>query len=164
MAHPTRRHRSLVYCALLAAGCLASVICAGCGISTAAATTSAIALPTTEPNCASIAAPPETKTTLSFPLPENTVSYRLPGAAGASFYLECTPAATQAAIAVFLNARLPAAGWRRWNAETDNAGGCGTEANSYWQWVKGQDAVGWDFRAVALPEWHLTFCDLAFAS
>jgi hypothetical protein len=166
-------YRPLQLPVVVIASCLAISMCAGCGSGKAAApapttapsgTLAPTVVPTVTPvtNCADALTAP--KAALSFPLPANTVTFRLPGAAGAGFYLECTLGATQASITTFLNAQLPAAGWHQWNPQVDDAGGCGTEANSYWLWVKGQQAVGWDFQAVTLPEWHLTFCDLAFAT
>lgn len=181
MRHPRRALSSVT---LLAAACLVALLCAGCGGGSSAALSPSpmpsvlpTLMPTAAPapppptatpitNCADAVEAPATKiTTLpSFPLPANTVTYRLPSAAGAGFYLECTLGATQASIVAFLNARLPEAGWHPWNPQTDDAGGCGTQYNSYWLWSDSQDAVGWDFNHVTLPEWHLTFCILAFAS
>lgn len=183
---PTRQPRlSLSSVLLFAAACLAALLCAGCGGGSSAALspspmpsvlptlmpTATPATPTPPPptatpvtNCADAVEARDTKTTLQFPLPANTVTYRRGAAAGAGFYLECTLGATQASIIAFLNAQLPNAGWHPWNPQTDDAGGCGTEANSYWLWVDSQDAVGWDFNHVTLPEWHLTFCILAFAT
>lgn len=168
---------------LIGVGCLALLLCAGCGGGRSNVALSRTPMPSVLPtiaptftplpppptatpvsNCDDVITTPGTKTTLGFPLPANTVTYMLPGAAGAGFWLECTLGATQASIIAFLNAHLPAAGWHRWNPQTDNAGGCGTEDNTYWQWVNSQDAVGWDFSHVTLPEWHLTFCDLAYAT
>lgn len=88
----------------------------------------------------------------------------LGAAAGAGFYVERTPSATQSALVASLNAAYQQAGWTRWNPASDNAGGCGTQPNAYWQWANGQEAVGWDFRDVSLPEWHLSVCALAYAT
>ena len=107
---------------------------------------------------------PGSGTVLSLPLPPHTTSHMLGAAAGAGFYLECTPNATQSALVSSLNAAYQQAGWTRWNPASDNAGGCGTQPNAYWQWANGQEAVGWDFRDVSLPEWHLSVCALAYAT
>lgn len=158
---------------------LVALLCAGCasGVSAQASApptaTAAPTAPLTRPTatssapCASIGADPGTATTLKFPLPPGTVSQILPGAAGAGFFLECTPGATQASITAYFDTALPQAGWRKWNPQTDDAHGCGTEANDYWQWAKGQSAVGWLINGPvgpALPEWMLTFCSLAYGA
>ena len=177
--HPRLSRPSVL---LLAATCLAGLLCAGCGGGSSAAlspspmpsvlpTLMPSAIPAPPPptatpisNCANAVEARDTKTTLPFPLPANTVTYRRGAASGAGFYLECTLGATRASITAFFNAHLPAAGWHPWNPQVDNAGGCGTQDNAYWLWVNSQDAVGWDFNHVTLPEWHLTFCILAFAT
>ncbi len=98
----------------------------------------------------------------TFPLPLHTVSSYTSGAAEAGFWIECTPSATQESITAFLNASLPQAGWRPWNPQSDNANGCGTEANDFWQWAKGDSAVGYNLSAFSLPRWGLVFCNLHF--
>ena len=115
-------------------------------------------------DCASISFEPGSGTVLPLPLPPHTTSHMLGAAAGAGFYVECTPNATQSALVASLNVAYQQAGWARWNPATDNAGGCGTQPNAYWQWANGQEAVGWDFRDVSLPEWRLSVCALAFAT
>lgn len=162
----------------LCASWFAVVLCAGCGSMPAAGTKSpALPSPTATTlvspqatstfapitRCASITAP---EAMPSIPLPAHTVSYRLSAASGAFFYLECSPTdATPASITAFLDSKLPASGWSRWNPQTDNAGGCGTQANSFWQWVKGGVAVGWNMDGVPpWPNWTLAFCALAFAT
>lgn len=102
---------------------------------------------------------------LTMPVPPNTVSYNIGGgAAGATYYIECTPNTTQAALVASLNAGFQRAGWTRWNPTVDNAGGCGTQANNFWQWKHGQVAAGWIFYGVSLPEWTIAVCSLAYAT
>lgn len=103
-------------------------------------------------------------TLANFPLPPNTVSGSPNGAAGASFHIECTPGATAASITADLNSALSQAGWRRWNPQMDNAHGCGTEPNAYWQWSRNGVAVGWDFGGSRLPMWQIAFCSLAYGA
>jgi hypothetical protein len=102
---------------------------------------------------------------LTIPLPPNTISHNIGGgAAGATYYIECTPNTTQAALVASLNAGFQRAGWTRWDPTVDNAGGCGTQANSFWQWKNGQVTVGWTFRGASLPEWTIAVCSLAYAT
>jgi hypothetical protein len=72
--------------------------------------------------------------------------------------------ATPASITTFLNAALASAGWQAWNPQTEDAHGCGTEPNDFWQWSKTGVAVGWNVQTSALPFWLLAFCDLAYGS
>lgn len=103
--------------------------------------------------------------TLTIPVPPNTVSHNIGGgAAGATYYIECTPNTTQAALVASLNAGFQQAGWTRWDPTVDNAGGCGTQANSFWQWKNNQVTVGWTFRGASLPEWTIAVCSLAYAT
>lgn len=155
--------------------CFVAVFATGCGgagaqvAATASPTQTATPSPTPTSttailDCASTSFEPGSDTVLPLPLPPHTTSHTLGAAAGAGFYVECTPNATQSSLVTSLNASFQQAGWARWNPANDNAGGCGTQPNAYWQWANGQEAVGWDFRDVALPEWHLSVCALAFAT
>lgn len=98
----------------------------------------------------------------SFPVPPQTVSVYTSGAAGAGFWIECTPSATPDSLAAFMNAALLQAGWIRWDPQTQNANGCGTEPNTFWQWVQGETAVGYNMTVIPMPRWSLAFCDLHF--
>ncbi len=156
--------------------CFIALFSAGCGSAgaagaRAAATASPTLTATISPSptathasvvdCATINLQPMN---LSLPLPPNTVSYMLGGGtAGAGFSLECTPNMTQSAIVSSLNTGFQQVGWVRWDPASDNAGGCGTQPNDYWQWTNHKVAVGWDFHDAALPEWHLMECSLAYA-
>lgn len=160
----------LTVCACL----LTALLFAGCGTATARASATqtpaptATLVPTVTPTltpsqkCAAIGSTPGAATAFNFPLPPHTVSETQGGSAGAGFSIECTPGATQASITAYLNQAFPQAGWKKWNPQTDNANGCGTEANDYWQWTNGQVAVGWDFNLMTMPEWHLAECSLAY--
>lgn len=103
-----------------------------------------IATPASAMDCSSINGDP---IHLTVPLPPNTVSHNIGGgAAGATFYIECTPNMSQTALAASLNAGFQQAGWTRWDPAVDDAGGCGTQANDFWQWKNGDVATGWTFR------------------
>ena len=174
--------RATISSRLLLASCwllFAALLFAGCGAvsaratathapATQAPTATATLLPVATPartpsaGCAAIGSQPGMATALTLPLPPHTVSDILPSAAGAGFYLECTPGATQSSITTYLNQAFPQAGWQKWNPQTDNAYGCGSQPNSYWQWSDGKFAVGWDFQGEGLPKWHLTVCSLAY--
>lgn len=170
LRHPKARHvvsyRSPRVIAATGFCCFVALLCTACGNAgtpaTQASTTTVAPTSTPIAACASVSTAPGTATTLSLPLPPHTESYSLPSAAGAGFFLECTPGATASSITVYLNTAFPQAGWRQWDPARDNAGGCGTQPNAYWQWSNGQVAVGWDFRSVTLPEWHITACSLAY--
>lgn len=102
---------------------------------------------------------------LIVPLPPNTISHNIGGGtAGATFYIECTPNMSQAALVASLNAGFQQAGWKPWDPTVDDAGGCGTQANDFWQWKNGDVATGWTFRGAPLPEWMIAFCSLAYAT
>jgi hypothetical protein len=141
------------------------VVGAGCGgtdagvVPPSSTATSTATLPTPF-DCASMTPGPGTLDT--FPLPPHTVSTFTSGAAGAGFWIECTPSATQASITSFLSSALPQVGWRPWDPQTDNAQGCGTEPNDFWKWAKGDSAVGYLFVMNWLPRWNLVFCSLSY--
>ena len=159
---------------------LVLLVCAGCAASGTsegqrASTTTPISLPTVTaaptatliatphpsvPNCWDL--PPGPGSLATFPLPPGTISSGPNGAAGAGFWNECTPGSTEQSIVAFLNAALPKAGWQQWNPQTRDANGCGTEANDYWKWYKGDAAVGYTFIPNYLPKWMLAFCSLNF--
>ncbi|HEV2235164.1 MAG TPA: hypothetical protein VGR57_00755 [Ktedonobacterales bacterium] len=159
---PLARKVSSAGAALLLIG----LIGVGCGAPTAQITpdTGQPATATAAAGCSTtptetLSPPPQ----IPFALPPDTVSRFTSGAAGAGFWVECTPGATGDAITSFLNSELPGDGWQRWDPRTQNANGCGTEANDFWRWWKGGSAVGWSFETgPALPTWGLVFCDLAF--
>ncbi|HEX6121755.1 MAG TPA: hypothetical protein VFY89_01280 [Ktedonobacterales bacterium] len=149
----------------------------GCGGASATSTTRSTSIPTPTLTSAPLpVVPTATPTSVTcdtltpgpgaltgVPLPPHTISRGPLGAAGAGYWTECTPGATQASISTFFAAALPQAGWRQWNSQTDNAGGCGTLPNGYWQWTKGDSAIGYSFGEFALPQWQLVGCSLAFA-
>lgn len=165
---------------------LVALLCAGCagGASAQAsasptATAAPLATPTPIPPrptatasapCASIGSDPGTAITPNIPLPPGTVSQMLPSAAGAGYFMECTPGATQASITSYLNTALAAQGWQRWNPQTDNAYGCGSQPNDFWQWATSREAVGWGFSGPttpgmpALPQWLLSFCSRGYGA
>lgn len=133
-------------------------------IATSTATPTTIPAATTTPvgDCPSIDGEP---IHLTIPVPPNTVSYNIGGgAAGATYYIECTPHTTQAALVASLNADFQQAGWTRWNPAVDDAGGCGSQANTFWQWKNSRVTVGWTFRGAPLPEWTIAVCSLAYAT
>jgi hypothetical protein len=118
---------------------------------------------TTSANCSAVTTDPLSPPAhIPFSLPPNTVWKFTSGAAGTGFYSACTPGATQDAIDTFLNAALPRAGWQRWDPQTENAHGCGTEPNDFWRWSKSGEAVGWSATGPMLPSWELAFCNLAY--
>ena len=162
---------------LLAAGFVALVVlvCAGCASPAAALAPRATAQastrgpsPTTTPLPTQLASPPCAEMTpgpgslATFPVPPDTVSTGPNGAAGAGFWIECTPGMTASSIEGYLASALPKAGWQPWNPQTQNANGCGTQANNYWQWYKDGSAVGYTVVQSALPQWRLAFCALAY--
>ena len=107
--------------------------------------------------CASIT--PGTNVSLPFQLPPNTVTDGSNGASGAGYYVECTPGATSTSIKTFFNTTLPQSGWRAFNPQTDQPS-C-NEPNSYWNWIKGNQAIGYNFTEFALPQWRLAVCEHA---
>ncbi len=154
---------------------VAALLCSACasGVTAQAAkptaiptVTATLAAPTatSRPGCGPVGVDPGNTVTPTLPLPPGTISERLPSAAGAGFLLECTPNATQASISAYLNKALPQAGWHKWNPQVDNAYGCGSQANDYWQWATSQQAIGWDFRETALPLWHITVCSRSYGA
>ncbi len=168
-----RPHASPMRLIALGISGLAILACAGCGSPVARASTPppthmstsspvSTVWPTvpSPPDCTALTPGPGSLAT--FPLPPGTVSHGPNGAAGAGFWIECTPSTSQQAIAAFLNTALPQAGWRQWNPQSDDARGCGTQPNDYWKWTKGGSAVGYRFTVYALPQWELVFCDLAY--
>jgi hypothetical protein len=112
------------------------------------------------PNCSDVTPGPGSMGT--FPLPPGTISSGPNGAAGAGYWIECTSGATEQSIVSYLNAALPNAGWRPWNPQTQNANGCGTQANDYWKWYRGDSAVSYSVTLSSLPQWSLVFCSLSF--
>ncbi len=164
-----RPHASPMRLIALCISGLAILVCAGCGSPSAPPVVRAskpspvsTAWPTASspPDC--MTATPGPGSLATFPLPPGTVSSGPNGAAGAGFWIECTPSTSQQAIVSFLNTALPQAGWRQWNPQSDDARGCGTQSNDYWKWTKGESAVGYRFTVLTLPRWQLAFCDLAF--
>lgn len=158
---------ALVIALLASVGCAAASgpRAAGATTPTVTAVAAVAATATAGPfHCASLTPGPGSLGT--FPLPPGTVSSGPNGAAGAGYWIECTPAATEQSITTFFATKLPQLGWRRWNPATDNANGCGTQANDFWQWTKGEgasgSAVGWQFNPPGLPQWNLVFCALAY--
>lgn len=119
------------------------------------ATSAPVPTATTVTDCATAISPTVTPTP-NLPLPPHTVSGVPNGAAGAGYSLECTPGATQASIAAFFASALPGAGWRPFDPQTDSTS-CG-EPNTFWKYLKGDGALGWDFTGSRLPLWQLVVC------
>ncbi|HEY7781940.1 MAG TPA: hypothetical protein VIC85_17245 [Ktedonobacterales bacterium] len=164
--------RLIAFCALGLA-LLACVACGsasgpqGIGGSVSAATATSTSTTTPAPfTCASMTPGPGTLG--AFPVPPGTISTFLSGAAGAGFWMECTPNSTAQNITAYLTLALRRAGWSRWNPQANNANGCGTEPNDFWQWTQssstGGTAVGWRFGTpgLGLPRWSLVFCSLTY--
>lgn len=161
---------------LLSIWCLVVLFVAGCDLQTTTSSPpAASATPptaTSKPVSTATATPPPTATTnpedcaalIIDPgpapdfVPPHTISSVGNGAARAGFFIECTPNVTATYISTYVENALIKEGYRRWNPQTDNANGCGTEPNANWMWVKGQEAIEYDFTGFTLPKWSLVLC------
>lgn len=179
MSHPRHTHRiplrltavsMCFFIALCASACGATASGSGDLNTSSTATTGPIITTTAAPMATHTPAGgcpylSSEATTLTIPTPPNTVSYMSGGgAAGATFYFECTTNTTQAALVDSLNAAYQQAGWTRWDPAVDDAGGCGSEANDFWQWKNSQVVIGWTFHDLNPPAWMIAVCSLAYAT